>query len=131
MTSKYEGHTPEPWGRDGQTVYALTLNMQGMPVNRFSAHVQHDSVPVSNGELEANAELMTDAPDLLKQRDALREALKAARKYIDDIDGMEDDGRLRHECEFDTNPEKGACDTCNMWADVEAALALCDETEAE
>ena len=65
-------HTPQPWLRDGLTVYALHHNGDydhGKPrlVNRFSARV--DALTHQGGteeEAEANARLIAAAPDLLK-----------------------------------------------------------------
>ena len=65
--------------------------------------------------------------------DELLAALRMARDYIADIDGVEDvedeDGqpmgftRLRHDCEFRTNPEAGNCSVCDMWTAVAIAIA--------
>ena len=50
-------------------------------------------------------------------------ALKKARKYISDIDGLKDDEiSLRHECKMITDPINGACDICDMWADLNIAI---------
>jgi hypothetical protein len=54
------GHTPGPWLLAGRTVYAL--NAEG--VNRFSALVQDAHAPAY--ELNANAHLISAAPDLLE-----------------------------------------------------------------
>ncbi|HCF1755694.1 TPA: hypothetical protein NH891_001892 [Pseudomonas aeruginosa] len=62
-------HTPGPWYRDGTTVYAL--NPQNF--NRFSAQIHGAQTPKS--ELEAVAQLMQAAPDLL-------EALQACIQQI-------------------------------------------------
>lgn len=53
-------HTPGPWMVEGRTVYAL--NEDGY--NRFSALVQDAHTP--GDELEANAQLIAAAPELLE-----------------------------------------------------------------
>ncbi|HDZ3372146.1 TPA: hypothetical protein RSV04_000465 [Pseudomonas aeruginosa] len=60
-------HTPGPWYRDGTTVYAL--NPQNF--NRFSAQIHGAHTPKS--ELEAVAQLMQAAPELLEALVALVE----------------------------------------------------------
>ncbi|HCI2724793.1 TPA: hypothetical protein NOT47_005107 [Pseudomonas aeruginosa] len=62
-------HTPGPWYRDGTTVYALNPHN----FNRFSAQIHGAHTPKS--ELEAVAQLMQAAPDLL-------EALQACIQQI-------------------------------------------------
>lgn len=58
-------HTPGPWMVEGRTVYAL--NDDGY--NRFSALVQDAHTP--GDELEANAQLIAAAPELLEALEAL------------------------------------------------------------
>ncbi|HBO4892784.1 TPA: hypothetical protein L4V44_002651 [Pseudomonas aeruginosa] len=60
-------HTSGPWYRDGTTVYAL--NPQNF--NRFSAQIHGAHTPKS--ELEAVAQLMQAAPELLEALVALVE----------------------------------------------------------
>jgi len=75
-------HTPGPWLREGCTVYALN----GDGFNRFCAQTQ--DAHTGKNELEANAQLMCAAPDLL-------EALEAWISYHDDEeDGV--DSMLRY-----------------------------------
>jgi len=64
-------HTPGPWLRSGNTVYAL--NPDGF--NRFCAQVQDAHTP--NHELEANARLMAAAPKLLSALVALEKEFRA------------------------------------------------------
>ncbi|HBN8295093.1 hypothetical protein ACR96V_03070 [Pseudomonas aeruginosa] len=60
-------HTPGPWYRDGTTVYALNPHN----FNRFSAQIHGAHTPKS--ELEAVAQLMQAAPELLEALAALVE----------------------------------------------------------
>ncbi|HBO2239772.1 hypothetical protein OFL75_31890 [Pseudomonas aeruginosa] len=60
-------HTPGPWYRDGTTVYALNPHN----FNRFSAQIHGAHTP--NSELEAVAQLMQAAPELLETLVALVE----------------------------------------------------------
>ncbi|MCO2577539.1 hypothetical protein FA322_08735 [Pseudomonas aeruginosa] len=60
-------HTPGPWHRDGTTVYALNPHN----FNRFSAQIHGAHTPKS--ELEAVAQLMQAAPELLEALVALVE----------------------------------------------------------
>lgn len=50
------------------------------------------------------------------------ESLKKHREYISGSLFIDSDGIPVHDCEFKTNPEKGACDFCEMWADGSAAI---------
>lgn len=69
-------YTPGPWLRDGLTVYALMHAgwRAGVEIfkNRFSCSVHWAGAECDAEELEANANLMTAAPDLLE---ALKEML--------------------------------------------------------
>ncbi|HCF3915093.1 TPA: hypothetical protein N2D26_005262 [Pseudomonas aeruginosa] len=60
-------HTLGPWYRDGTTVYALNPHN----FNRFSAQIHGAHTPKS--ELEAVAQLMQAAPELLEALVALVE----------------------------------------------------------
>lgn len=79
-------HTPGPWLREGNTVYALMhagWRKGGEQFkNRFSAYVQADR-ECSDDEHEANARLIAAAPELLE---ALRDML-AGWKYIRSMHG--------------------------------------------
>lgn len=72
-------HTKAPWLRDGRTVYALTESTKrGKPrqVNRFVAQVNGggpDGAPEE--ELEANAELMRAAPEILEMLEEVADHL--------------------------------------------------------
>lgn len=84
MTS--EMHTPGPWLRNGDTVYALTPYVgdnkpRGFPdlINRFSFTVNRDNKIASPDEIEANAILAQHSPDML-------EALLAARDRLTFLD---------------------------------------------
>lgn len=68
-------HTQGPWMVEGRTVYAL--NDDGY--NRFSALVQDARTPVD--ELEANANLIAEAPALLYSAQL---ALSIAESWIRD-----------------------------------------------
>ncbi|HBO0183890.1 TPA: hypothetical protein L4G80_006007 [Pseudomonas aeruginosa] len=59
-------HTPGPWYRDGTTVYALNPHN----FNRFSAQIHGAHTPKS--ELEAVAQLMQAAPELLEACQAFK-----------------------------------------------------------
>jgi len=54
---------------------------------------------------------------ILPDVERLIKALRWARDYIQD--GLE---RPIHACEYNSNPEKGACDFCEKWADIEVML---------
>lgn len=69
-------HTPGPWYRDGTTVYAL--NPQNF--NRFSAQIHGAHTPKS--ELEAVAQLMQAAPELLEALQGMLEVYGG--QYNDD-----------------------------------------------
>ena len=60
-----------------------------------------------------SAELRAILPDV----ERLIKELRWARDYIQD--GLE---RPIHACEYNSNPEKGACDFCEKWADIEVML---------
>lgn len=62
-------------------------------------------------------------PALSKKEKALLAAARKAYGYIGDQQGIREDGTLRHECELVTNPPKGGCDVCDMWADLTASIA--------
>ncbi len=78
--TKQTGHTPGPWkvsgcGPEGNSGYYRTHIIaaeSAMDISNTLTHVLGRTYT----ELEANAALIAQAPDLLKQRDALREALK-------------------------------------------------------
>lgn len=76
-------HTPGPWLRDGKTIYSLTHAgwRKGIEQfkNRFSATIQGDfETPIF--ELEANADLIAAAPELLK---ALRQCHFVLKQHPD------------------------------------------------
>lgn len=58
MTGK---HTKGPWLREGAFVYALNCG-----INRFSAYVQNDNHDATAEEIEANARLISKAPELVE-----------------------------------------------------------------
>jgi len=62
-------HTPGPWLRSGNTIYALMHHSWNKGVetfrNRFSAYVQADK-ECGQQEEEANARLIAAAPELLE-----------------------------------------------------------------
>lgn len=55
---------------------------------------------------------------LRQQNAALVGALQWTRDYIQD--GLETPS---HNCEYFSNPEKGSCDFCEKWVDVQTTLA--------
>lgn len=69
-------HTPGPWYRDGTTVYALNPHN----FNRFSAQIHGAHTPKS--ELEAVAQLMQAAPELLEALQGMLEVYGG--QYNDD-----------------------------------------------
>ncbi|HCI1946338.1 TPA: hypothetical protein P8740_002497 [Pseudomonas aeruginosa] len=76
-------HTPGPWYRDGTTVYAL--NPQNF--NRFSAQIHGAHTPKS--ELEAVAQLMQAAPELLEALEACVARITnevADAEFLDEVD---------------------------------------------
>jgi hypothetical protein len=77
---KMSEHTPGPWLREGNTIYALMHHGWRKGVeqmrNRFTTFVQKDR-EISDKELEANARLICAAPELL-------EALKLCRPHMYD-----------------------------------------------
>ena len=63
MTTKF---TPGPWSREGRLVYALYRRDDGKEANKFSVHVSKDGGNASQQELEATAQLIQHAPELLE-----------------------------------------------------------------
>ena len=83
--SKYDGHTPEPWEfttnrvtRHPRTVYA---DPDGDDIETTDICTLPEWIDAYKHEALANANLIADAPKLLRQRDRLFKALKA----MDDI----------------------------------------------
>lgn len=79
-------HTPGPWLREGQTVYALMHAGWRKGVeqlkNRFSTYVQADR-ECPDEEHEANILLIAAAPEILE---ALQEAENALADYIPTVE---------------------------------------------
>lgn len=76
-------HTPGPWYRDGTTVYALNPHN----FNRFSAQIHGAHTPKS--ELEAVAQLMQAAPELLEALEACVARITnevADAEFLDEVD---------------------------------------------
>lgn len=76
-------HTPRPWYRDGTTVYALNPHN----FNRFSAQIHGAHTPKS--ELEAVAQLMQAAPELLEALEACVARITnevADAEFLDEVD---------------------------------------------
>jgi len=68
------GHTPGPWLLQETTVYAL--NEERIPVNRFTASIdsgwRNAESRISRNEVEANAQLIAAAPELLDALESLK-----------------------------------------------------------
>ncbi|MDG3939415.1 hypothetical protein L5C25_29280 [Pseudomonas aeruginosa] len=76
-------HTPGLWYRDGTTVYALNPHN----FNRFSAQIHGAHTPKS--ELEAVAQLMQAAPELLEALEACVARITnevADAEFLDEVD---------------------------------------------
>ena len=69
-------HTPGPWKRNGLTVYALIADSDRhyRTENKFSLLIQNYRHWCSQEELEANAQLIAAAPDMLEALEAFAEA---------------------------------------------------------
>lgn len=84
-TEKFEGHTPGPW-RAGDVRHAGRTRLVDHDGPRgFVAEVY---APVRGNEWDeptrdANARLMAAAPDLLRERDALRAAARTAVEFLE------------------------------------------------
>ena len=103
-TNKYEGHTPGPWRLDGpamgfcnvrratndEMVFALAAPGPTFGDREYSAE-----------EKEANAALIADAPELLRQRDALLAALERIKKHAADVCEWAKLGTLCHGDTYD------------------------------
>jgi hypothetical protein len=76
MHNKYEGHTPGPWqyAKSGDIFY---VQSRGVRHPNADGLTWHDVATLSyiNGCTEGDAALIADAPELLRQRDALLAAL--------------------------------------------------------
>lgn len=124
MTSKYEGHTPGPWHVEaGSEVSRYQLiEIADKELVLFDAPGDNEAAHKALWlEHEANAALLTDAPLILKQRDALREAVEMfVDEFADYLGHHEPDG-----CPLGRGGD--GCEYCT----ARAALALCDETEAD
>lgn len=81
-------HTPSPWLRDGNTIYALMhagwRKGEELFKNRFHAYVQSDR-DCPDGERDANARLIAAAPELL-------EALQGMIDLAKQMDDVSDEG---------------------------------------
>ncbi|WP_143492598.1 hypothetical protein [Pseudomonas aeruginosa] len=76
-------HTLGPWYRDGTTVYALNPHN----FNRFSAQIHGAHTPKS--ELEAVAQLMQAAPELLEALEACMARITnevADAEFLDEVE---------------------------------------------
>jgi hypothetical protein len=84
--------TKEPWERNGNTVFALTLytgvsaKMRAMVprwINRFSLMVSNDNGEATAEEIEANAKLIQSAPQMAEALEALLSAVPADKQNHD------------------------------------------------
>ena len=70
-------HTPGPWLLQETTVYAL--NEERIPVNRFTASIdsgwRNEKSRISRKEVEANARLISAAPELLEALELVMDRL--------------------------------------------------------
>lgn len=151
MTSKYEGHTPGPWkfdeGNHG-SVFRPAFGLLDSWDGSLGVHVcDSGSLGVRpEREVIANARLVADAPTLLKQRDALREAVERIAQCSPPDDWEPYDrwgepvgyGKLgdRDYVEHPKGPgdEHDHGVAVGRWEAAKIArkaLALCDETEAD
>ena len=71
----------------------------------------------------ARKALATALEESARDTERLSNALVWALHVIaDDADGVDDSGVPTHACEFHTNPEKGACNFHEGWADAWVAI---------
>lgn len=65
--------------------------------------------------------------ELQSQLSIMREALEWAKQWIDDGLNFTDDDRPIHDCEYETDPEKGKCYFCYGYTNLEQALKKVEE----
>ena len=95
---KLEGFTPGPWRVGVKQAEKIVYNAAGWAVaNATVYHGKEDAETVA-----ANARLIAAAPDLLRERDELREALAGLIDQIEGI-GIEDWNGAEG---FDVNPAR-------------------------
>jgi hypothetical protein len=110
--NNYPDSTPRPWKFDKD--WMIIRGPQGQEICAIhAATVEGNTDRVNRNIAWDNAELIEQAPDLLKQRDALKSALEATHQHEADCQG--------YECNADA-----PCVPCM----ARAALALCGKGEA-
>ncbi len=88
-TSQFDGHTPGPWQIDTDTrdgARTLILDRDGLLVADSGAGSNPNDRAAARAECERNARLIAAAPELLRQRDALAEALREVTDRYERLD---------------------------------------------
>jgi hypothetical protein len=117
--NNYPDSTPRPWKFDKD--WMIIRGPQGQEICAIhAATVEGNTDRVNRNIAWDNAELIEQAPDLLKQRDALREALQAIMDFTDNyVFEMRDKNGKPLMLDFSGYEEA-----------ARAALALCGKGEA-
>lgn len=111
------GHTPEPWHIEWQrgTWRIMAKNKQPVATVDFWRDTSCATGHKSEREQKANAELLAQAPRLLRENEAMREALQAIAPQI---------GNMLGRLKFSTGED------ATILPAIKSALALCGVAKA-
>jgi len=113
-TSKYDGHTPGPWVADGAVRAQAPAGDGGydichLPMIPFHLTDQHSRL--------ANAKLIADAPQILRERDEARELLREALRAL----------RIQRDCGDVQRGELELVEAVRRWLPAEECLYVSPE----